>query len=232
MTAAVLAAIAVWLLVPVSSRRRSRLVLVTADPPRSIDLRVVAAVVAPVGSLVLLGMPTGLLLGVVLAPVAHRAVGRLESAGARRRAAAVEAALPAALDLMVAALEVGRPPVAAFALVADATAPPLGPELGAISGRLAIAADPDTVWRSVAADPALAAVGRAFRRAESSGMPVAGIVAGVATELRRERAARLREQSRKVAVRTAAPLGACFLPAFFLVGIVPTVLASFRSLGW
>jgi hypothetical protein len=31
-------------------------------------------------------------------------------------------------------------------------------------------------------------------------------------------------------VRTAAPLGACFLPAFLLLGVVPTVVATFVSL--
>jgi hypothetical protein len=30
-------------------------------------------------------------------------------------------------------------------------------------------------------------------------------------------------------VRTAAPLGACFLPAFFLIAIVPTVIALVRD---
>lgn len=232
MTAALLVAAAVWCLVAGPPTRRARAVLGGGGPPRTVDLPLVAAVMAPLGGLLLLGMPVGLLVGVALAPVLHRAVGRLESSASRRRAAAMEAALPAALDLMVAALEVGRPPVAAFALVAEATAPPLGPELGGIAGRLAIAADPDTVWRGVVDDPVLSSVGRAFRRAESSGMPVAGIVATVATEMRRERGARLREQSRKVAVRTAAPLGACFLPAFFLIGIVPTVVASFQSLRW
>ncbi|WP_159085771.1 type II secretion system F family protein [Aeromicrobium chenweiae] len=232
MTAALLVAAAVWCLVPVPPTRRARQVLGAGGPSRTVDLRLVAAAMAPLGAVLLLGVPIGLLVGAALAPVVHRAVGRLESASARARAAAIEAALPAALDLMVAALEVGRPPVSAFALVAEATAPPLGPELGAIAGRLAIAADSDSVWRSVAGDPVLASVGRAFRRAEASGMPVAGIVATVATEMRRERAARLREHSRKVAVRTAAPLGACFLPAFFLIGIVPTVLASFQSFRW
>lgn len=130
---------------------------------------------------------------------------------------------------MVAALEVGRPPVSAFSLVADATPPPLGTELSLVAGRLGITADPQAVWRSLADDPALAALGRAFGRAQESGMPVAEIVAGVASELRRERVARRREQSRKVGVQTAAPLGACFLPAFFLIGIVPTLVASFSS---
>ncbi|MRJ75360.1 type II secretion protein F [Aeromicrobium sp. SMF47] len=232
MTPALLTAAAVWCLVPAAPTRRARLVLGADGPPRTVDLRLVAAAMAPLGAVLLLGVPIGLLAGVALAPVVHRAVGRLESASARARADAMEAALPAALDLMVAALEVGRPPVAAFALVAEATAAPLGPQLGAIAGRLAIAADSDTVWRGVADDAVLAPVGRAFRRAEASGMPVAAIVATVATELRRERGARLRERSRRVGVRTAAPLGACFLPAFFLIGIVPTVIASFSSLQW
>jgi hypothetical protein len=130
---------------------------------------------------------------------------------------------------MVAALEVGRPPVTAFELAAEATAEPLGAELGLVAGRLAISGDSEVVWRTVAADRSLAPVGRAFRRATASGMPVAHIVAGVADELRRERRAARRERSRKVAVRTAAPLGACFLPAFFLIGIVPTIIATFRS---
>jgi hypothetical protein len=33
-------------------------------------------------------------------------------------------------------------------------------------------------------------------------------------------------------VRVSAPLGACFLPAFFLVGILPTIIGSVRSLSW
>jgi hypothetical protein len=31
-------------------------------------------------------------------------------------------------------------------------------------------------------------------------------------------------------VRTAAPLGACFLPAFFLVGVVPTIIGVVGTL--
>ena len=73
-------------------------------------------------------------------------------------------------------------------------------------------------------------LGRAFRRAATSGMPVARVVASVADEMRRERRAARRERSRRVGVRTAAPLGACFLPAFFLVGIVPTIIGVVGTL--
>jgi hypothetical protein len=219
MAAAVLAALAVWCAVPPSPRARARRILLRPAAPRRLAPAMAAAMLAPAAGIVVLGWTWGPLVGLALAPLVHRSVSRLESTASRRRAARIEAALPTALDLMVAALTVGRPPVTAFALAAEATSDPL-------------AADPEIVWRGLAADPALAPVGRAFRRAASSGMPVADIVAGVADELRRERSARLRELGQRVGVRTAAPLGLCFLPAFFLIGIVPPLVASFGSFAW
>lgn len=230
MTAAVLTALAVWCLVPGSAGRRVEWLRGGERDGLQLELRVVAALLVPVGGIVLLGPLLGVLVGAAVAPLAYRSVGRLETAAARRRAEELAAALPAALDLMVSALEVGRSPVDVFALVAEAAPPPLGPELAIIASRLTICADPEMVWRSLSADPVLGPVGRAFGRAQASGMPVADVVSGVAMELRRERAARRRHQSRRVAVQTAAPLGACFLPAFFLIGIVPVLVASFASL--
>jgi Flp pilus assembly protein TadB len=226
---AALAALAIWLAVPRSTASRGREVFGPVRRSLQPDLPIIAALVVPVAALMLLGWPTGFLLGLVAAPVAHRAVGQLETAASRRRAATIAAQLPGALDLMVATLEVGRPPVTAFALTAEATSDPLGSELASVAHRLTVSGDSMAVWRSVETDPALAPVGRAFRRAESSGMPVARVVSGVADDLRRERRARRRDDSRKVAVRTAAPLGICFLPAFFLIGIVPTIISTFRS---
>jgi Flp pilus assembly protein TadB len=226
---AVLAGLAVWCVIPVSTVARQRALFGEREAPRRMDAALVAAVLTPVGATLILGLPLGPLIGVGLVPVVHRTVSRLETAAARRRGARIAAQLPTALDLMVAALEVGRPPVTAFELAAEATAEPLGTELGLVAGRLAIAGDSDSVWRTLADDRSLAPVGRAFRRAAASGMPVAHVVSGVADDLRRERRAAQRERSRKVAVRTAAPLGACFLPAFFLIGIVPTIIATFRS---
>ena len=140
--------------------------------------------------------------------------------------------LPTALDLMVATLDAGRPPAAAFALVAEVTPAPLGDELGLVGSRLAVGGDPQAVWANLAGDDVLGPLGRAFRRAETSGMPVARVVASVADEMRRERRAARRERSRRVGVRTAAPLGACFLPAFFLIGIVPTIIGVVGTLSF
>lgn len=229
MIAAALVGLAVWCALPASAAVRQRAVFGPARRSAHLDLALVAALVVPLASAVLLGWPMGGLVGIVAAPFAHRAVGQLESAATRQRTARIAAQLPGALDLMVATLAVGRPPMTAFALAAEATSEPLGPQLASVASRLAVAGDSMTVWRTVAHDPALAPVARAFRRAEVSGMPVAQVVSGVADELRREHRARRREDSRKVGVRTAAPLGVCFLPAFFLVGIVPTIIGTFRS---
>ena len=226
---AVLSALAVWLVIPRSATARSRQAFGAERRSVQIDPAMAAAVLIPFTSLVLLGWPTGVVIGALAAPMAYRAVGQLESAAARRRTAKIAAQLPSALDLMVATLEVGRPPVTAFALAAEATSDPLGAELASVAHRLAVSGDSMAVWRSMEVDAALAPVGRAFRRAEASGMPVARVVSGVADDLRRERRARRRDDSRRVAVRTAAPLGICFLPAFFLIGIVPTIISTFRS---
>ncbi|MGA8988347.1 type II secretion system F family protein [Aeromicrobium sp.] len=229
MTAGILAALAVWCGVPASSRPRRRAMFGQQSEPRRPNAALLSALISPLAVAMVLGSPMGTILGLALAPLVYRGVGRLESSASRRRAARVGAQLPAALDLMVATLTVGCPPVRAFALSAEATADPLGSDLGLVAGRLAVASDPDAVWRGLGRDASLAPVARAFRRAETSGMPVADIVAGVADDLRREQRAHRRQQSGKVAVRTAAPLGVCFLPAFFLVGIVPTIIATFGS---
>lgn len=229
MITALLAAAAVWCGLPSPPTSRQRELFSSPRPSRRPEPAVLAAIAAPLAAVVMLGWPLGFVMGVVIAPVAHRAVGRLESAATRERNAQIAAQLPGALDLMVAVLDAGRPPGAALTLAAEATADPLGAELGKLASRLAVAGDPIVVWSSVLDDPGLAPVGRAFRRAAHSGMPVAHVISGVADELRREHRARRRDDSRRVAVRTAAPLGICFLPAFFLIGIAPTLMGAFQG---
>jgi pilus assembly protein TadC len=59
-----------------------------------------------------------------------------------------------------------------------------------------------------------------------------GVLAHVAEEVRRRRVAELRRRAAAVGPASAAPLGLCFLPAFFLVGIVPTVIGLAGTLRW
>ncbi|MGA9102982.1 type II secretion system F family protein [Aeromicrobium sp.] len=222
--AAVAAGLSVWCAMPSRADRRCRTLFTHRRGDAAFDPVLAVTVLVPLAALVMLGPVMGVLVAVVATPAARHVVGAMESAASRRRAARLSDQLPTALDLMVATLDAGRPPADAFALVAEVTPAPLGDELALVGAQLAVGGDPHAVWAHLAGDPVLGPLGRAFRRAATSGMPVARVVSSVADEMRRERRAARRERSRRVGVRTAAPLGACFLPAFFLVGIVPTIV--------
>ncbi len=178
----------------------------------------------PVASLVVLGPVPGAVVAFVATPAARAAVATQVSAAERRRRALAARQLPAALDLLVAVLASGRPVVVALDVVSGAVRPPLQQDLQEAVGRLRSGADAAAVWDVLVGHAALGVLARAFRRAEQSGAPVAAVLAATAADVRRDAAARSRERARAVAVRTAAPLGLCFLPAFLLVGIVPSLL--------
>ncbi|MBC7595692.1 MAG: type II secretion system F family protein [Kineosporiaceae bacterium] len=223
---------AVFLGVPPSARTRCRRIFGDGAEARNFvpPPTVLAMALSVLASLTLFGMPTGLLVAAVAAPMAAKVVGRLESSAVRRRRNRIASQLPGAIDLLIAVLDAGRPPVDAFTLVARAASDPLGAELALIAGRLSVAGDEQSVWEGMGTKAEFAALGRSFRRAGRSGMPVGRILGRLADELRRERRTNSQERARSVAVMTAAPLGVCFLPAFFLVGIVPTIFGAFLAL--
>lgn len=223
MIAALLAAAAAWCALPDGARRRARDLWVEPRSSARPDPGVVAALLTPVAGLVVLGWPVGLVIGLLAAPAVRAAVGRLESGASRRRAIAARRQLPGALDLITAALEAGRPPGTALALAAEVTSDPLGADLSAVAHRVEVAGDLHAAVSHVTGP--LLPLARALRRADQSGVPVADVIAAVASDVRREHQAARREQARQVGVRTAAPLGLCFMPAFLLIGIVPTIIA-------
>lgn len=222
--AALAVALTVWTLVPSPPRRRLRRVLPGARRRPEPDRGWVVAGVVLAAATAVVGWPWGTVAGLLVAPLVRRQVQRRSGAAGERRAEEVRRHLPGALDLVAAALDAGRTPASALSLVAAACPDPAGAELGTVAARLATAGDPQDVWRDVASHPALAPVGRAVLRSASSGTAPAGVVTGVGEDLRRRRHAELARRSRGVGVGTAAPLGLCFLPAFFLVGIVPTLI--------
>lgn len=217
---------------PTSSRRWRRLTASTdpARPRRRPDPAWAAAGLAAIGVLMLVSPPWNLGAAPVAALVAGRVVQRLEPAAARRRAEAVRRALPDALDLLAAAMRAGHPAEVALASVAQAVGPPLSGELGAASARLAVGVEPAVVWDRLRRVQGLDVLGRAFALADRSGMPVARLLERAADDARRERSAAAAGVARAVGVRTAAPLGLCFLPAFFLVGVAPTVIGALSGL--
>ncbi|MBA2740308.1 MAG: type II secretion system F family protein, partial [Nocardioidaceae bacterium] len=98
------------------------------------------------------------------------------------------------------------------------------------AARLELGGEPGLVWAEVASDPVLGRVGRAIVRAGDTGAPVADSLQHLVDDLQRDRLVDADEVARRVAVRSAGPLGLCFLPAFVLVGVTPTVIGAFSTL--
>ena len=234
MIAALLAAAAAALAVGPSPDRRARKLWVSPSgsgqrtmPPANWW----AAAMCPLAGFIFIGWPWGLVVGAAAAPVVQDLVRRAESSADQKRSAELRRQLPGALDLIAAALSAGRPPASALSIVGRAIPPPLSSELGLIASRLEASGDLRSALVEI--PDALTVLARAFTRAEDSGAPIADVVAASANDVRRQAAAERREAARRVGVRTAAPLGLCFLPAFFLVGIVPTVIAiGTTSIPW
>jgi pilus assembly protein TadC len=78
-------------------------------------------------------------------------------------------------------------------------------------------------WSPLADDACLGGVVVICCRAAASGSPVAAELLRVASRLRLRRRAAVERAAARAGVYLVLPLGACFLPAFVLVTVVPVV---------
>jgi pilus assembly protein TadC len=187
-----------------------------------------------VGSGLAVGLPMGgsvaALVGAVAGALASWLIGRLEPPSARRRRESIERDLPLAIDLLAACATAGRPVEASMDVVATAVGGPVSEVLSEHSARIRLGADPLAEWSSMRRHPQLGPMARAVLRSMESGAPMADILERLAVDSRGSRAMALQQRARSVGVRAAGPLGICFLPAFMLIGIVPTVIGGFTHL--
>jgi hypothetical protein len=151
------------------------------------------------------------------------------------------AAAPPAVDLFAAALASGLLPVDAAEVVATAFTVPDDPwsedPVAQIARRFLNAAlllrdgsSPELAWRQLAVDDATGPVAAAALRSCRTGAPASLTVAKAARDIWHAAEQAAGAQIRSVAVRATAPLALCFLPAFILVGIVPTALGLLTEL--
>jgi Flp pilus assembly protein TadB len=200
---------------------------VVASARRLPPTPVLAGMSAALAVFLLLPSPLGLPASVVAGLVATRVVRRLEPASVRRRRARLEAALPHVVDLMSTCLAAGGSAVGALGQIARVVDPPMRDELASYVGRLALGADPVSVWRAMAGHPQLGALGRTLKRSSETGASIADALTRLGTELRAERRTALEAQARTIEVKASLPLGLCLLPAFVLIGVVPMIAGSF-----
>ncbi len=193
------------------------------------------------------GAIAGVMTGAGLLVFSSRRVSESE-ARARQR---LIAAAPPPVDLFAAALAAGLLPADAASVVATAfngeTGPPEGDPKAApsapvepvreIAARFAAAAqalregcEPEAAWRLLSIDAATAPVAAAALRASRTGAPASQTVAKAARDVWNAAEQAAQAHIRAVAVRATAPLALCFLPAFVLVGVVPTALGLLTEL--
>ncbi|MFE5293210.1 secretion system protein [Isoptericola sp. NPDC056618] len=141
----------------------------------------------------------------------------LELLGAALRAGA---GVPRALEATGAALA-GAPSSGTSEVSGSRSAD--GAALRAAADALRLGADWGGAWRG--APDRLGPAHRALRGAWTDGASPTGALRAAGEELLRARRAAARTAAARLAVRLVLPLGACYLPAFVLIGLVPVLLA-------
>ncbi len=247
MFAAVTVAVAVWLLMPARARR------LTTGPPRwlvpvrrlltgrdgGIEARVRTMITLPAGAigsllLVLVGGPVWLVIPAMAVVVGAVWVGLgwIESDAHRTRRKSVAADLPQFCDLLACCLQAGQPLRRAIDVVASVCDGPVAQDLGRVVDLVRAGVPEAEAWRELGQRPEWRRLALDLARSVETGSEVADAVRHHA-ELTRQDAHQKREiDARAAGVRSVLPLTVCFLPAFFLVGIVPVVAGLISDLFW
>jgi Flp pilus assembly protein TadB len=157
-------------------------------------------------------------------------LGNLEAPSVVRRRERTVRDLPVAADLLAACARAGQPWDRSLSVVSHAIGGPISHEFRRLEARLRLGSDPSAEWRRLAADPQLAPLARAILRSLESGAPIVETLERLADDRRRELRTQNLLRARSVGVKSAGPLAGCFLPAFMLVGVVPTVAGGFAHL--
>lgn len=196
-----------------------------ARPP----LRLLGVAGAGAAAWLFVGGPAGPLAGLAGAAAAWWALARAEPPGVRRDREEVQRTLPHLVALFAATLRAGADPVAGLGQVCAALPGPAADRLRPVVEHARWGAAASEAWAAVGADDQLAPLVRAMVRSYATGASVVDVVERLADELERDALARAEDTAHKVGVAAAVPLGVCLLPAFLLLGVVPTVASLFGS---
>lgn len=238
--ATVAAAVAVWLLFPVRARRGRRDwgSIAWTDPMErlvrgrdgGLGARFRTAVTVPSGAVLLcvvvvVGGPLWLVLPVVgvVVVAAWVGLGWIESDAHRERRQRVAADLPQVCDLLACCLEAGLPLRRAVEVVAGACRGPVAEDLGRLIDLVRVGEPEAAAWRALAAQPVWQRLAVDLARSVESGSEVADAVRHHAELARQDTQQEQETRARAAGVRSVLPLTVCFLPAFFLIGVVPIV---------
>ncbi|HET7725061.1 MAG TPA: type II secretion system F family protein [Propionibacteriaceae bacterium] len=152
-------------------------------------------------------------------------IGRLEGGELAAARANLVAELPGALDILAACVGAGMPLRGAAAAVASALGGPVEERLGQVTSRTAAGFGDSDSWAVLREDPVFGPVARDLARASEAGTALGPLLSRHAEAARAAAQADALARARAVGVRTIIPVSVCYLPAFFLLGVVPVIAA-------
>lgn len=138
--------------------------------------------------------------------------------------------LAGVLDLFAACLRAGLPVATAVAAVSEQLPGTDGRALRRVAELLTSGTDAAQAWEPALHNPPTAALARAARRTARSGAALADAATRLAGEVRATTGDLAEERAQRAGVLIAAPLGLCFLPAFFCLGVLPVVIGLAQQL--
>lgn len=235
MTVAALSSFTVLLLLASSRRHEvSRSVVDTPEtvhrsgPIRKRAQRLSMLAVGIVTAMLLLG--PAIALALVVAALCRPRVRRVLRQ--RRRRAAIEAALPDAIEMLILVVKAGMTPHQAITLLTQRSPPPIRPAFVEVDRRRARGS---SLADALHALPELVGAGAnvvadTLAMAERYGTPIGDALEQLSADVRERRVRHAEAQARKLPIRMSFPLVVCTLPSFVLIAIVPAVLGALSSL--
>jgi len=153
-------------------------------------------------------------------------VGALEPLAERGRQQRLVLETPQALELLAACLAVGSPPRTACAAVVAAFDGPVADDLRRVLAAVELGVPDAQAWLALAGHPQLGPAALDLARSVESGSQMVSALRAHAQAARERRRAALQQAARSVGVRSVLPMMTCFIPAFLLLGVVPTVVSA------
>ncbi|MDN5727179.1 MAG: type II secretion system F family protein [Propionibacteriales bacterium] len=150
-------------------------------------------------------------------------LGQIEPDAVRRRREQLIDDLPHTCELLGSCLIVGLPLRTAVDAVASAVGGPVAEDLQEVNALIMVGADEADAWRALANHPQWGRLAGDLARSCEYGASLAEALSQHAAEARLQRRASREARARTAGVKSVVPLMVCFLPAFFLIGVVPIV---------
>ncbi|GAB3136543.1 type II secretion system F family protein [Amycolatopsis stemonae] len=191
----------------------------------------IATAVAGASTALLVGGVTGVALGASASAAGWWAIRSTRRPRAPTVDMTAKLRLAGTLDLLAACLRAGLPVPSALDAVSGTAPAEAGAALHSTASLLALGSRPDEAWAPAQAVPGLGELATAAIRTSRSGAAFATAAADLAGRFREELATEAEERAERAGVTLALPVGLCFLPAFFCLGVLPVVIGLATRLG-